>query len=153
MSIEGALFTYLTAQAPIMALLGKNPTRLYRDVLPELVDYPAVSFFRVGTPHVATLDAGPSISKFQQPRFQFDAWSADVADSNGTSRSGADDTLNITQALVLVLDGFRGVISDAEGHAVRVRAVLMDDEGERADFEKETRTFHRMVDFQVTIET
>ena len=148
MSIEAALFAYLSGLPAIQGLLG-NPdgsVRIYRDTLPEEVAYPAMTFFRVSTPRVHALDGPTGLAS---PRFQFSAWSGDVANPDGSTRSGADDVLDIIDAVRVALDGYSGAMN-----GVAVRAILADEEGDRDMYDEKTRSYHRMIDFMVShIET
>jgi hypothetical protein len=133
--IEDALYGYLARQAAITALIGSGDDfRLYPDLLPEGIAYPAVAYFRVSTPRLHTLD-GPS--GFAQPRFQFSVW--------GNTKS---DVIAVVEALRLTLDGFRGQMGDTQ-----VRAILSDDEmGDHDQYDGNTRSFHRVIDFHVSHE-
>ena len=133
--IEDALYAYLGRQAQLTALIGAGDAmRLYPDVLPEGVPYPAVTYFRVSTPRLHVL-SGPS--GFAQPRFQFSAWANNKA-----------DVIAVTEAVRAALDGFRGLMGE-----VQVRGVLSDDEmGDHDEYDGRTRSFHRVIDFQVSHE-
>ena len=133
--IEDALVEFLGQQSALTGLIGAPPSmRLYPDLLPEGIAYPAVTYFRVSTPRAHTL-SGPS--GFAQPRFQFSVW--------GNTKG---DVIAVTEAIRLALDGFRGQMGE-----VLVRGILSDDEmGDHDEYDGRTRSFHRVIDFHVSHE-
>lgn len=133
--IEDALVAYLGRQVALTALIGAGDAmRLYPDMLPEGIAYPAVSYFRVSTPRIHCLE-GPI--GFAQPRFQFSTWA-----------NKKSDVIAVAEALRHALDGFRGQMGE-----VLVRGILSDDEmGDHDEYDGRTRSFHRVIDFHVSHE-
>lgn len=101
---EGALFSILSDDATVSGLVG---ARIYPDVLPQGVLYPALRYQRISTPRAQwrTIDTGRS--DYANPRFQVDAWAL--------TRSQA---LTLGQAVLAALDGFRGTAASLTIQAI-----------------------------------
>ena len=144
MTLEAALFAYLSGLTPIQTLLKDattGQTRIYPDVLPEKVTYPAVSYFRVSTAEIVTLD-GPT--GYADARMQFSIWSANVPKIDGTTRGGKADVLAVRGALRTALNGYQGVMS-----GVTIRGISLEPDSEHDLYEEKTRSYHRAIDFKI----
>ncbi len=101
MTIRDLVRAYLLADSTVTALIS---TRIFANVLPQKVTYPAVSIQVIDIVRPATLRAVGSLAT---ARIQLDAY---VAPTSGvSSRSMADE---IGAALRRRLDGFSGSFSD-----------------------------------------
>ena len=70
MSLESALYTTLTGNAGLAALVS---TRVKPDVLPQGTVLPAVVYQRVSTPRSQVLGASQAVA-VSRPRVQFSCW-------------------------------------------------------------------------------
>lgn len=108
---EAALFSLLTTGSPnaVAAIVG---TRVYPDILPQGVLYPAIRLQRISTPRsqYRTLNGR---AEYASPRMQIDCWAL--------SRLGA---LALSQAVYQLLEGFTGTIA-----GLRIDYVSTEDEG------------------------
>ena len=68
MSLETGLYTALTADSTLSALVG---TRIYPEVMPQGVTYPAVSYQRVSTVRTNLLSG---VDDFTEVRIAIDCW-------------------------------------------------------------------------------
>ena len=68
MSLETGLYTVLTGDAGVSALVG---TRIYPEIMPQGVTYPAISYQRVSTVRTAMLSG---VDDFTQVRIVVDCW-------------------------------------------------------------------------------
>ncbi len=112
--LEEGLLTYLQAYAGLTALIS---TRVYLRTVPQGVTYPCLTFQRISTPRVKTMDSSGATGDLASPRFQFDAWATtDLA------------AKAITDQVRAALNGKQGAVG-----AVTIRAALVD--GEQPIFE------------------
>ena len=116
---EAALFSILTTGSPnaVAAIVG---TRVYPDVLPQGVTYPAIRVQRISTARAQFRVLARSGGKAtrQQPRFQIDSWA--------TTKTGA---LALADAVRATLDAFSG-----SAGGVTIDQAWIEDEG--ADHEE-----------------
>lgn len=76
MTLEEGLVAHLRADGTITALVGTAPARIFRAILPQNVQYPAISFQPLSDERFNTLDGPNSMVK---RRVQIDCWDDDVA--------------------------------------------------------------------------
>lgn len=116
-SAEAAIYSLLTTGSPnpVAAIVS---TRVYPNVLPQNVVYPAIRFQRISTPRsqYRTLDGK---ANYASPRMQIDCWAL--------THSGVID---LAQAVYGLLEGFNGTVG-----GLRIDAVSTEDEG--ADVEQD----------------
>lgn len=110
-SAEAALFSILTTGSPnaVAALVG---TRVYPDLLPQGVTYPAIRVQRISTARsqYRTLDG---VAGYASPRMQIDCYAL--------SRSGA---VALAQAVYNMLEGYHATVG-----GLRIDAISTEDEG------------------------
>lgn len=121
MMLEEALYSYLTSDVGLSALIG---VRLYPDLFPENVALPAICYQRISTALTHSRDSGP---KLCMTRFQFDVLGADA--------KGVRQTVI---ALEAALNGFKGISTP------RVDATFLDNDG--AQYENQTEHHKATVD-------
>lgn len=107
-SAEASLFTILNAGA-VSAIVG---SRIYPDLLPQNVIYPAIRLQRISTAR-SEFRTLTGVAGYARPRFQVDCYSL--------SRSGA---VALAQAVYGVLEGFTGT-----SNGLRVDWISTEDEG------------------------
>ena len=73
--IAQALYTRLSGYSGLTSLVS---TRIYPNVLPQGVTYPAVSYHRVSTVRNSAMGSDIGVAS---PRFQLDAWGATYSDA------------------------------------------------------------------------
>lgn len=114
-SVEASLFSLLTTGSPnaVAAIVG---TRVYPDVLPQGVLYPAIRVQRISTPR-AQYRALDGRAEYASPRMQVDCWAL--------SRSGA---LALAQAVYGMLEGHHATVA-----GLRIDAISTEDEGGDAE--------------------
>lgn len=100
MSIDAALFSFVTAQASVSTLIG---TRFYPGRSPQTPTYPLAVYHRVSSTRTDSLSGDSGLA---DPRFQISAQSPNYA----TARS-------VAEALRAVLSGYQGLMG-----AIDVRA-------------------------------
>ena len=116
--LEVGLISYLEGYAGLSALIS---TRIYHMMKPQSVVYPCVTFQRIDTPRIHTMDSSGATGTLARPRIQFDAW----ADTYTAAK-------NITDQLRAALNGKRGSIGTAP-YAVTIRSALVDGEAPSYD--------------------
>ena len=116
--LELGLISYLEGYAGLSALIS---TRIYHMMKPQSVVYPCVTFQRIDTPRIHTMDSSGATGTLARPRIQFDAW----ADTYTAAK-------NITDQLRVALNGKRGSIGTAP-YAVTIRSALVDGEAPSYD--------------------
>ncbi len=70
MSLESDLYTALTGNAALTALVG---TRIKPDVLPQGTTPPAIAYQRISTPRHQVFGSTQAVA-VSRPRFQFSCW-------------------------------------------------------------------------------
>jgi hypothetical protein len=127
--IEAAIYSLLVAA---------GIANVYPVLLPEQVDYPAVTYQVIDSPPVHSLDEAmgddPS-TELIHPRIQISAWGNDYK-----------SVLLLGQQVKNALHGFSGTVATPEG-PVTVNRIHWEDA--RDLYEERTRTFHRASDFEV----
>lgn len=106
--LEHGIYNELKGAAGVLALVG---TRIYPDVLPQDVTYPAIVYSRIGAgkEHTQGKDSGLS-----ETSMQVSGWTDTVL-----------ERVALRKQVRLALQDFSG---DLGSQGVTVRAVLMDDE-------------------------
>jgi hypothetical protein len=97
MTIEEALYSYLSTYAGLVALIG---TRIYQVRLPQTPTLPAVTYMRVSAPRLQAFDGTAKTTA----RFQLSAWA--------TSYAGAKA---VAAQLVAALDSYSGTMGGVGG--------------------------------------
>jgi hypothetical protein len=93
MTIESAIFSYLTSKVEITTLVS---TRVYATVPPSAPTYPFITFTKITDQPNRDQDGSIGLAEV---RLQLDAWAFIVQEQQ-----------NISEALRNVLDGFRGLM-------------------------------------------
>lgn len=75
MSIESSLFTALSTNVGLSALIG---ARLYPDVIPQGATLPCVVYQRISTPRFQVLGSTQAVA-VSRPRIQFSCWAGTAA--------------------------------------------------------------------------
>jgi len=132
MTIEQALWQYVTESAAMSALIG---TRFYPVILPDVPTYPAGTYERISTPRVWKLD-GPSGLAY--PRFQINWW----IDDQIPGASGYAAVSALAETARKVLDGYTGLMG-----TVRVLGVQLINE--RDDYEPKIHVRRRSQDYVI----
>ena len=127
--IESAIFALLSNDSGIAATINGG---IWAVLMPEGVEYPALSYLIVDSPSIATLNEPTGLA---HPRVQVNAWANSYADAKRAN-----------DAVRRALDGFAGTVATPDG-PVLIRGIRWEDE--RENYEKETRTFHCLNDFFV----
>jgi len=127
--IEAAIYSLLSHDAGIAAAIAGG---IWPILMPEVVDYPALSYFVVDSPPIQTLVEPCGLA---HPRIQINAWSNDYASAK-----------KACEAVRKALDGFSGTVATPDG-PVFICGIRWEDE--RDSYEHETRTFRTMRDFIV----
>lgn len=104
MTIRDLLKDYILADGTVASLIG---TRLYPDMLPQKVTYPAGVIQRIDTVRPNHLRGAASLARC---RIQIDVY---AQPANGQSSRGLADTVGT--AIRQRLDGFVGALVDASG--------------------------------------
>lgn len=74
MSLESGLYSALAADATVSSLVG---TRIYPEIMPQDVTYPAISYQRISTVRLNMLSG---VDDFTQVRIQIDCWDDNYSD-------------------------------------------------------------------------
>jgi hypothetical protein len=102
--VEEALSLVLRANAELVALVAG---RIYPNVLPQVVTYPAISYRLVSRRHIDQLSNRGSTG-LASSRFRFFS----------TSDTGYAQVKRVAEALRLCLQGYRGTVSDGGSPAI-----------------------------------
>jgi Protein of unknown function (DUF3168) len=108
-SAEAALFSILTTDSAVAAIVG---TRVYPDLLPQGVTYPAIRTQRISTPR-SPYRALDGVAGYASPRMQIDCCAL--------SRSSA---ITLAQAVYAAVEGYHDTVN-----GLRVDAISTEDEG------------------------
>lgn len=125
MNIETAIYTHLSGDPALAALVGK---RIDYGQLPQKQPLPAITYFRVST--VFTKHRGGSRPTHARPRFQFNLW--------------GDSEPQVLQVRPALLNAM-GTLNLAEG--LRVDVALAQDE--RDGYEAETGRYRSILDYYI----
>ena len=125
------LRTYLLADSAVQSLVN---SRMYPVILPQGVNYPAISYNQVSNVRERDL-CGPA--GYAHPRITINAWAESYA-----------DVRSLATAVRQRLDGFRGQFSTPDG--VRVGSVRLDNEID--DYEQDVSVYRVLMDFIVSHE-
>lgn len=104
MSIQTDVRDFLIADAAIAAIIG---SRMYPDILPQNVTYPAISYSMAARESVRDIPNGPAGRA--RPRLTINAWSLVY-----------DQASELSDAIRLRLDGFKGVMGASDVGAIRL---------------------------------
>jgi Protein of unknown function (DUF3168) len=127
--IEAAIIAILSNDAGVAGAIAGG---IWAVLMPEEVQYPALSYTLVDSPSIQTLNEPTGLV---HPRVQVSAW----ANSYAEAKRAAD-------AVRKALDFFAGPVSTPDG-PVLIRSIRWEDE--RENYERNTRTFHCSNDFFV----
>ena len=132
MRIDEALFTHITSNAAVGALVTK---RVYPVAMPQKPTYPAVVFTFVSGVALESIEGSSNLTT---SRVQLDCWSTDYSQAKDLAR-----------AVRTALQGFRGVMGGGSG--VDVDSVLFEggDAG-RDTFDDELKIYGVQQDCMVT---
>ncbi len=134
MRIEAAIASYLASQPDLVQLIGD---RIYPVKLPQDPAMPAVTYQRISTVPVKTLD-GPNPAH-QRVRLQFSCWGEDVPGRASGYASAKAVAAQIRKGL-----------QDHRGSMGGIEVLYIDVEGERDLYEDETDSYHVPIDVIVT---
>lgn len=137
MSLESVLYSRLSGFAGLTALVG---TRIYPSVLPQDVQYPAVSFHRIGGQPIPAAGSDPALKPL---RVQVDCWAQDGASAPGTT-DAYDSAASVAAQVLAALRRWRNAGSG-------VQAVYVENEGLDL-FEAASLVHHRVLEFTVWFE-
>lgn len=129
-TIESALYAILAADVTVAGLVG---TRIFPNVVPQDQSLPAISYQRIATSRVWSLE-GPS--GLAQPTFQVNCLAATY-----------DALRTLSAAVRAALDGYSGTAS-----SVAVSVIRLIDEGDLPEVSPANladRVFGRRMDFQM----
>lgn len=125
MTLEEALYAYLSSHAGLSALVG---SRIYPATMPQNVTLPAVTYFRVAGGVERT--SGPTVA-YRDGRFQVSAWAELYATAKAVATQIRD-----------ALQNYQGTMGGAEG----VRVLDANVVSETDIYEPETGTYQVAVD-------
>ncbi len=91
MTIESALYSYLSTKASITALVS---TRIYPQVAPDSGDYPFITYNVISESHDHAMQGATGLAN---PSLQVDVWAETIA-----------DRVAVSESLRNALDGFTG---------------------------------------------
>ena len=126
MSLETGLYSALSADATVSGLVG---ARIYPEIMPFDVTYPAISYQRISTARYQTLE---SVDDFTQVRIQVDCWDS--------TYSGVKALAN---AVKNAIDGVRTLGSQAVHHC------FMDSMNDLSQFNGDREDRRISMDFMV----
>lgn len=129
MTMEEALYSYLSGYAGLTALVG---TRIYPEMLPDSPTYPAVSYSRVSTRRERTLTI-PSVAAVEA-RFQCSCWGERYADAKA-----------VAVQIKAALQDFQGVMGGTGGVTVLEASTV----NELDQHDARVRVYHVPVDVTI----
>ena len=109
MNIEDGIFSHLKSFPAITNLVGSD---IYIRILSQNTNYPAISFSRISSSHVQSMD-GPS--ELGPARIQINCWSS----------QSPDEALQLAENVRRAMDGFDNDLGD-----ITVQTVTMIDQGD-----------------------
>jgi len=111
MTLEDALFSYLSGFAGLNALTG---TRIYLGKAPEAAEKPYIVYQKISGPRIHSMGRDPSL---RRPRYQFTAWDKTLVGAKKVSAQ--------------VLEAFKDYKNQLMGgvNGVYVQAVLCENDG------------------------
>jgi len=124
-TIEEALYSRLKTDTPITALVSN---RIYPNILPQNVAYPAISYMRVTGPRIHSHSGSSGLA---HPLFQVDQWA--------TTYSGVKD---LAEKVRLRLQGFSGTVV-----TVVINGILF--VGDRDSYDDEVEVFRVISEYRV----
>lgn len=125
MTVEADLFSRLTGFSDLAAFVNN---KVYPVALPQGIEYPAISYFRVSGQRISAMGIDTGLVR---ARFQFDIWASDF-----------DSTVTIAKQVLNALQRYRGT------NTVEIVEIFVLP-GEADTYEPNTRTFHKALDFEV----
>ena len=126
MSLETGLRAALLADGTVSGLVG---TRVYPEVMPHDVTYPAISYQRVSTVRTQFLTG---VDDFTQVRLQVDCWASSYADAK-----------SLANAVKSAIDGVRALDTETVYHC------FMDSMSDLSNFEGDREDRRVSMDFIV----
>lgn len=129
MRFEVALYDYLAADAGLEAIVGD---RIYPTRLPESVDLPAVTWFRVAASRIYTYDPFLDTDAWVSARIQFDCWSRDP-----------NEAMQLGDAIILAFSGYGG---DMAGQMIGSSFV----ENEIDEYDVPAKFHRRIIDMKIS---
>ena len=129
--LEEGIAAFLIADATIHA---KVADKIYPMMIPQGATLPCLTFQRISTPRIVTMDSSGATGDLTSPRFQFDAW--------GVTQK---EVKAISDALRTVLHGKTGATG-----GVTIRAALA--ENEAPEFDPESELYRSRSDYIIWIE-
>jgi len=131
-ALEEGLLSYLTGYAGLTALVS---TRVYLFKIPQSATLPCISFQRISTPKITTMDTSGSGNDLAYPSFQFDVW--------GSAYSTVKPICN---QLLAALNGKTGNIGSG-ANIVSIQASLVT--GEAPEYDPETNLYRSRMTFTI----
>jgi len=131
-TLEEGLISYLKGYTGLTALVS---TRIYHMTKPQTVSYPCVTFQRIDTPFIHTMQTNGATGNLITPRFQFDAWASTYSAAKA-----------ITDQLRAALNGKTGSIGTAP-YTVTIRSSLQSTE--RPSFDALVEMYRSMSEFVI----
>ena len=128
--LEEGLVTHLRADAGIQALVGNGDSpetyRIFQELLPQEVTYPALSYQRISSPHELTLDGRQT---FTPARIQIDCHAETASAASGLAVAVNASLNDVTGSLggVTIQHSYneqRSDLSNFDGDLVRRRITL-----------------------------
>ena len=129
--LESALFTYLSADPGVSALVG---TRIYPVRLPEGTVLPAIAWQRISATRLYTHDSFEDTRAFVNARVQFSCWS-----------NVPIEAIQVGEAVLLALSGYNG---DMAGVLIGQSSADL----ELDDYQSDVKLYRRLVDFMISYE-
>lgn len=131
MSLESAIFDYLTADAGVGALVLD---RVYPVRLPEKSTLPAIVYHKVSASRLYTYDTYGTSDPFVQARVQFDCWGRTALEA-----------IDVGTAVLVALSGYDGSLGGQP-----IQAGFAVDEFDT--YEAATKFYRRVVDMRLLYE-
>ena len=131
-TLEEGLISYLKGYTGLTALVS---TRIYHMTKPQTVSYPCITFQRIDTPFIHTMQTSGATGNLITPRFQFDAWASTYSVAKA-----------ITEQLRDALNGKAGSIGSG-GQTVTIRSSLQSTE--RPSFDALVKMYRSMSEFVI----
>jgi|WetSurMetagenome_2_1015567.scaffolds.fasta_scaffold1120977_2 hypothetical protein len=130
--LEEGLLSYLMGYSGLTALVS---TRVYLFKIPQSATLPCISFQRVSTPKILTMDSSGSGNDLSYPSFQFDVW--------GNLYSTVKPICN---QLLAALNGKTGNIGSG-ANIINIQAALVTNEV--PEYDAETNLYRGRMTFTV----
>lgn len=129
--MEDALFTYLTGDTNVDALVGDG---VYPGRVPEGAPLPAISYGRVSAQRDYDYDPFEDTHAFVKARFTFHCWS-----------NKSEEAMDVGEAVLLALSGYNGEVG---GVLVGASFAVL----EQDVYDGTSKMFRRSLDFMILYE-